>query len=61
MIERDLCRNVINKHVGRVRQMFRWAVENDYVSITPLRLDLTSEEGLAEVRRRAPLDWVPLQ
>ncbi len=27
----------------------RWAVENDYVSITPLRLDLTDE---AELKKR---------
>lgn len=26
----------------------RWAVENDFVSITPLRLDLTDEEALAK-------------
>ena len=33
----------------------RWAVENDYVSITPLRLDLTSEKELQEARARHPL------
>lgn len=27
----------------------RWAVENGFVSITPLRLDLTDEEGLASL------------
>ena len=27
----------------------RWAVENDYVSITPLRLDLTDEKQLIEI------------
>lgn len=30
----------------------RWAVQNGYVSMTPLRLDLTSEEALAEARLR---------
>lgn len=27
----------------------RWAIENDYVSITPLRLDLTDESQLAKI------------
>jgi 5'-nucleotidase len=30
----------------------RWAVENDYVSITPLRLDLTNEEELKKFRQK---------
>jgi 5'-nucleotidase len=34
----------------------RWAVENGYVSITPLRLDLTNEKELAEAESRYPLD-----
>lgn len=34
----------------------RWAVENGYVSMTPLRLDLTDEKLLAEVGRSTPLD-----
>ncbi|MPR35745.1 5'/3'-nucleotidase SurE [Salmonirosea aquatica] len=32
----------------------RWAVENNYVSITPLRLDLTNEAELAKHRVKAP-------
>ena len=34
----------------------RGAVENGFVSITPLRLDLTSETGLAHAREKHPLD-----
>lgn len=34
----------------------RWAVEHGYVSITPLRLDLTSEGDLARVLETRPLD-----
>lgn len=34
----------------------RWAVEQGWVSLTPLRLDLTDEPCLAEVRERHPLD-----
>jgi 5'-nucleotidase len=30
----------------------RWAVEHDFVSITPLRLDLTDEQGLAKALTR---------
>jgi 5'-nucleotidase len=34
----------------------RWAVQQGYVSVTPLRLDLTDHEELARAKRRAPLD-----
>lgn len=34
----------------------RWAVENDYVSITPLRLDLTDEKRLKEVKQALPVE-----
>jgi len=33
----------------------RWAVEKGYVSLTPLRLDLTNEAELAELRRLHPV------
>lgn len=33
----------------------RWAVENGYVSITPLRLDLTDEQRLKEVKQVQPV------
>ena len=33
----------------------RWAVENGYVSITPLRLDLTDEQRLKEVKQAQPV------
>jgi len=33
----------------------RWAVENGFVSITPLRLDLTDEEQLKKVQEQQPL------
>lgn len=32
----------------------RWAVENGYVSITPLRLDLTNEEVLRQMQQQSP-------
>jgi len=32
MIESGLCRTTINRRVDRIRRMFRWAVENEYVT-----------------------------
>ncbi len=34
----------------------RWAIERGYVSMTPLRLDLTDEAKLEEARRAHPVD-----
>lgn len=34
----------------------RWAVENNFVSITPLRLDLTNENELMNVLQKVPVD-----
>jgi 5'-nucleotidase len=34
----------------------RWAVEHGYVSMTPLRLDLTNEKELASAQSKHPLD-----
>jgi len=34
----------------------RWAMQQNLVSLTPLRLDLTNERELADVQRRKPLD-----
>jgi 5'-nucleotidase len=41
---------------GAERGTDRWAVEQGWVSLTPLRLDLTDERELAGVRQRTPLD-----
>jgi 5'-nucleotidase len=35
----------------------RWAVEQNWISLTPLRLDLTDEGHLADLAARRPLDW----
>ena len=34
----------------------RWAVEQNWISMTPLRIDLTDEAQLASVQHRRPLD-----
>ena len=36
----------------------RWAIEQGYVSMTPLRLDLTDETQLASAKSRHPLDAI---
>ncbi len=36
----------------------RWAIEQSWISITPLRLDLTDGHALEDVRARKPLDEV---
>jgi 5'-nucleotidase len=36
----------------------RWAIEQGYVSMTPLRLDLTDEKALAAAEQRYPLDKI---
>jgi len=36
-----------------------WAMEHGYISMTPLRLDLTDDARLADVERSAPFDHVP--
>src|SRR5215469_14178870 len=36
----------------------RWAVEQGYVSMTPLRLNLTDEKALADVARQHPLSKI---
>jgi 5'-nucleotidase len=35
-----------------------WAIENGYVSITPLRLDLTHHEQLERARAKHPVDSI---
>jgi 5'-nucleotidase len=36
----------------------RWAIEQSWISLTPLRLDLTDEHALEDARTRRPLDEV---
>ncbi len=36
----------------------RWAIERDWISLTPLKLDLTDETGLAQIRKKLPLDEI---
>jgi 5'-nucleotidase len=53
---RDLFWFTITPLEGAEERTDRWAVEQGWISLTPLRLDLTDEERLREVRARLPLD-----
>ncbi|HET6566998.1 MAG TPA: 5'/3'-nucleotidase SurE [Rhodothermales bacterium] len=39
----------------------RWAINNSYVSVTPLRLDLTDEKALTEAKQDKPLAFGVVQ
>jgi integrase len=52
MIEKDWCRNTINKAVGRVRKMFRWAVAKELIPASILHA-LESVDGLLAGRTNA--------
>ena len=52
MIAAEFTRSTINKHVGRIRRMFRWGVENEYVPVDILTA-LQSVAGLRKGRSQA--------
>lgn len=62
MIEADICRNEINKRIGRVKRIFRWATENELISPSVFH-GLQSVRGLArgrtEARESEPVRPVP--
>ena len=63
MIAVGRCRNVVNKDVGRIRGMFRWAVENELLPVTVYQ-SLMTVPGLAknrhpEVRESEPVTPAP--
>jgi integrase len=63
MIEDNLSRGVINQRVGRVRRMFRWAVENELVPpsvLEGLRAVRGLQKGRSAARERQPVKPVPL-
>jgi hypothetical protein len=52
MIEADICRAEINKRIGRVKRIFRWAMENELISPTVFH-GLQAVRGLARGRTEA--------
>jgi integrase len=58
MVKAGYCRTNINKRVGRIRRMFRWAVENEYVSsevYTALAAVAGLKCGRTEARESEPI------
>jgi 5'-nucleotidase len=53
---RDLFWFTVTPLEGAEEGTDRWAVEQNWVSLTPLRIDLTDEALLSAVRTRTPLD-----
>jgi len=53
---RDLFWFTVEPIEGAEEGTDRWAVEQGWISITPLRLDLTDDKGLAEMQKQHPLD-----
>jgi 5'/3'-nucleotidase len=53
---RDLYWFTVRPIEGAEEGTDRWAVEQGWISLTPLRLDLTDDEKLEEVRAHRPLD-----
>jgi integrase len=60
--QRPLCRGVVNQRVGRIRRMFKWAVENELVPPSVL-LGLQAVRGLqhgrSQARETEPVKPVP--
>jgi integrase len=64
MVDKGWCRGLINKRVGKIKFVFRWAVENDFapgssnyvalLAVTALKL------GRSEARESEPVEPVPL-
>jgi 5'-nucleotidase len=53
---RELFWFTVSRVEGAEEGTDRWALEHNWVSLTPLRLDLTNEEQLVSARLRHPLD-----
>lgn len=52
MIDAGLCRTSINRHVSRVKAMFKWAVENEYLPVEVYQA-LATVRGLQKGRTEA--------
>jgi integrase len=62
MIESGLCRGVVNQRVGRVRRMFRWAVEQEMVPgsvLHALQAVRGLQRGRSAARETEPVRPVP--
>jgi integrase len=63
MIAADLCRNVVNRRVGRIRQVFRWATAQEMIpggvhqALAAVAALSPGECGVRESTPRAPAFW----
>jgi len=62
MIERDLCRGVVNQNAKRIKRMFRWATENEMIPPTVfhgLQAVRGLNRGRSAARETDPVKPVP--
>lgn len=62
MIEGGICRREINKRIGRIVRVFKWAVENELLPgsvLHALRAVAGLRQGRSEARESAPVKPVP--
>jgi integrase len=53
LIERGLCRNTINRRIGRIKSMFRWALSEELLPPSDKLLALEKRRGLPKGRSAA--------
>ena len=65
MIAADICRNVVNQRVGRIKRMFRWGVSKELIPATVVvGIDTVAglQAGRSEARETEPIkpiaEWV---
>jgi integrase len=62
MIEDDLCRTTVNKHIDTIKRMFKWGTENEVVPATVhhgLQAVAGLRKGRSEARDNGPVKPVP--
>lgn len=62
MVEAGLCRNEVNKRIGKIARVFRWAVENELVPASVhhgLKAVSGLKKGRSEARESEPVKPVP--
>jgi len=62
MLAAEFTRSTINKHVGRIRRMFRWGVENEYIPVevlTALQSVAGLRKGRSQAKESEPVKSVP--
>jgi integrase len=62
LVKAGLSRGVVNAHIGRIKRMFRWAVENEIVPPSTyhgLQALIGLQRGRSEARETAPVKPVP--